>query len=285
MSAALIAALALITGACSRTTGSPLTTTAAPGPTESIPVTAPPGAVPGEVVQVLDGDSLEIRIGGRIEEVRLLGINTPERAECHSGPAREATIALTGAGEIAIDHIGERDRYGRLLAYVYAGGAQVNLALLEAGAAMALATDHPMQGTFFDAEERAFSYGIGMWAADACGTATGAVVAISEVEYDPRGPDDDNREAEYVVLVNDGSGAADLGDWTLRDESSTHRYTFPGGFTLDPDDRVRVRTGCGNDDGDDLYWCERDPVWSNGGDTVLLLDRNGNVVDRYRYFG
>jgi micrococcal nuclease len=294
----LLALLAVNAAACGRITGSTTTSqTRAPttrpqaddgGTTTTDPATtatAPDRADPGVLVQVLDGDSLEIEIGGTVEEVRLLGINTPEREECHDGPAREAAIALTDAGEIAVDDAGGRDRYGRLLAYVYADGSLVNLELLESGAAIALSNDHPLLDTFLEAEERAFSHGIGMWAVDACGDPGDAPVAISVIEYDPRGPDEDNLEDEYVSLVNDGAAAADLEGWTLRDESSTHRYSFPGGFTLGSGDEVRVRTGCGNDDHNDLFWCERDPVWSNGGDTVLLLDRSGNVVDRYRYFG
>jgi hypothetical protein len=68
----------------------------------------------------------------------------------------------------------------------------------------------------------------------------------------------------------------------LRDESSVHRYLFPDGFTLGPGARVTVRSGWGDDDGDTLHW-GAGSVWSNDGDTVLLLDAAGNVVDRRRY--
>jgi hypothetical protein len=65
--------------------------------------------------------------------------------------------------------------------------------------------------------------------------------------------------------------------WTLRDESSTHRYVF-GDLQLPPDAVVRVRSGCGEDRGFDLVWCASDPVWNNAGDTALLQDAAGNIV-------
>jgi micrococcal nuclease len=85
-----------------------------------------PGAEGGEwlVVDVIDGDTLKVQSGSTIERVRLLGINTPETHgpdECYG---REATEAMTRFnGRIVTlysdDSQDERDRYGRLLAYVF----------------------------------------------------------------------------------------------------------------------------------------------------------------------
>ncbi|NIR38769.1 MAG: lamin tail domain-containing protein [Actinobacteria bacterium] len=44
-----------------------------------------------------------------------------------------------------------------------------------------------------------------------------------------------------------------------------------------------MRTGCGSDGGGELHWCADGPVWSNGGDTVILQDTFGNVVAQRRY--
>ena len=73
-----------------------------------------------------------------------------------------------------------------------------------------------------------------------------------------------------------------LADWTLRDESSRNRYVFIG-LNLKPGMSVTVRTGCGEDHFDTLYWCSEQAVWSNDGDTAILQDHHGSVVDRWVY--
>ena len=72
----------------------------------------------------------------------------------------------------------------------------------------------------------------------------------------------------------------------LRDESSVHRYTFPPGVVLDTGGITVIRSGCGVDQPPDLlYWCADGPVWTNAGDTVLVLEPSGAIADRARYLG
>lgn len=280
-----LAAMLLLLAACGRAAGGdgpgPDDTAAAAGAAAG-PAAAPtpPGdARPARLLAVLDGDSLEMDLDGAVEEVRLAGVNTPERAECWSDAARDAASRLVEGALLLVAPTG-RDRYGRLIGFVWADGDLVNLRLLEAGAALAVTLDHRYAREFLAAEESAFSTGAGMWAPDACGPPTAASVAVAGAEPDPPGPDDDP-DGEWVEIANRG-GPVDLTGWVLRDESSTHRFTFPKGFTLGAGDRVTVRSGGGSDGGGTLYWDEGS-VWNNGGDTVLLLDEHGNVVDRYRY--
>jgi hypothetical protein len=124
-----------------------------------------------------------------------------------------------------------------------------------------------------------------MWSPDACDETVDATISVTEVEYDPKGRDWENKTEEWVVIHNDGVTAVDMTDWILRDESSTHRYEFPAGVTLMPDDELRIRTGCGDDHRGDVYWCADDAVWSNGGDTAILQSPTGTVIDRVRYDG
>ena len=81
----------------------------------------------GRVTRVVDGDTLHVRIGGRDETVRLLGIDTPELhkpdtpVECGArGATRALTRIATGRRVTVIGDSGqdERDRYGRLPGYV-----------------------------------------------------------------------------------------------------------------------------------------------------------------------
>jgi micrococcal nuclease len=103
-------------------------------------VATAPAAVPrtARVGRVVDGDTLALTDGRR---VRLVQIDTPElgSGECYSHAAARVLGRLTPTGSAvgleadpALDQV---DQYGRLLRYVLAGGRNVNLELVEAGAA------------------------------------------------------------------------------------------------------------------------------------------------------
>jgi micrococcal nuclease len=95
------------------------------------------------VTRVVDGDTIHVAIGGHDETVRLIGINTPETVdprspvECFGEQAHEHTAQLLPKGtEVRlVRDVEARDRYGRLLAYVYRvkDGLFVNLELAEDG--------------------------------------------------------------------------------------------------------------------------------------------------------
>ncbi len=119
-----------------------------PEPAQPPPIATPPAeterSTPGvraTLVSVTDGDTIKVRTGGKVERVRLIGIDTPETKNSPRGPqpfAEEATAAVTrllGGGELILRlDAEERDRYGRLLAYVYADdGTFVNEAMIREG--------------------------------------------------------------------------------------------------------------------------------------------------------
>jgi endonuclease YncB( thermonuclease family) len=270
-------------GAESAPSGDSLTS----GPTSTAPnaTTEISPGVPAELVSVYDGDTLAVRLDGAEEEVRLLGINAPEWDECFGAAAREAAGALLAVAPLLIEATGERDQFGRLLGYAWAGGLLVNLKLLTEGCALALQTDHPRLAEFLAAEEQAFTAGAGLWAAAACGPPAPAAVALADIEPDPPGPDQEDLVGEWVLVANAGDDPADLSGWVLRDESSQNRYRFPAGTILAPGRAAAVHTGCGEDGPEHLYWCAAGPVWNNGGDTALVLDSAGNVAARLRYGG
>lgn len=91
----------------------------------------------GRVARVADGDTLRLRDGRR---VRLVQIDAPEPGqECWGNEASAALATLLPPGtEIELERdetLDDRDRFGRLLRYVRAGGRNVNIALVERGAA------------------------------------------------------------------------------------------------------------------------------------------------------
>ena len=284
----LLAAIALLVSSCglggetASTKGVATTAIVTTKPS----ATALPDGESAQVLSVLDGDSMEVELSGDTAEVRLLGINAPERDECYGDAARDALAEYLDAGPVILVTAGDEsaDRFGRLLRYVYAGESHVAEEMLMSGHAIAVQGDHPRDDAFVALAEGAADAGLGLWQPDACGPEAASAVRIASVEYNPPGPDRDNATSEYVAIRNRGDAAIDLTDWIVRDESSQHRYRFPP-VTLAPGATMRLRSGCGDDGPGDVYWCAGDPVWSNGGDTALLQDPHGNVVDRVIYRG
>jgi micrococcal nuclease len=85
----------------------------------------------GVVTRVVDGDTVIVSAGGRDEDVRLLGIDTPETVDPHRpigcfGPEASAfTKHLLTGRRVRLEYDREqRDRYGRYLAYVYREGGR-----------------------------------------------------------------------------------------------------------------------------------------------------------------
>lgn len=89
------------------------------------------------VARVSDGDTLRTTAGRR---VRLVQVDAPElNDDCFGKGALAALRGLTPAGtRITLERdstLDATDRYGRQLRYVFAGGKNVNVALVRAGAA------------------------------------------------------------------------------------------------------------------------------------------------------
>jgi micrococcal nuclease len=96
-----------------------------------------------KIVRIVDGDTLVAAKNGVEDTVRLIGIDTPELYvegkkvdDPQAISALEyAKAALTGRYvELELD-MDERDRYGRLLAYVWLYDTMLNKLLLENGIA------------------------------------------------------------------------------------------------------------------------------------------------------
>jgi micrococcal nuclease len=98
------------------------------------------------VERVVDGDTLVARISGRRERVRFIGMDTPESVkpntpvQCFAIEASNRTKALLPAGTAIrlVGDVEQRDRYKRLLAYVYRASDNlfVNLTLVREGYAV-----------------------------------------------------------------------------------------------------------------------------------------------------
>lgn len=128
----------------------------------------------GQVSRVVDGDTIEVRLAGGEEEVRYIGIDTPETVkpdtpvQCFGPQSSAANKRLVEGKPVRLVFDRERrDVYGRLLAYVYAGEEFVNAALVRGGYARTLTippnTAHA--GLFHRLARAAGRAGRGLWRA------------------------------------------------------------------------------------------------------------------------
>ncbi len=129
---------------------------------------------------MVDGDTVNVRVNGTVEPVRLIGIDAPEArapgrtAQCYGPEASAGAEALLQGKTVRLEFDasqGRRDRYDRLLAYVWVGHTLVNESLVRRGYAREFTFDEPYRyrQLFQAAEAEARAAGRGLWAADTCG--------------------------------------------------------------------------------------------------------------------
>ncbi len=126
------------------------------------------------VSRVIDGDTIEVWIGSSKEKVRLIGVDTPETkapqepVEPYGPEAALFTKKLVEGKSVRLEFdVQERDKYGRILAYVYLpDGTFVNAELLRKGYAKVLTIPPNVKYVdfFIKLERKAREEGRGMWA-------------------------------------------------------------------------------------------------------------------------
>ena len=141
--------------------------------------TAPPQATAltqnATMRAVVDGDTVDVMIGGRPERVRLIGIDTPETkkpntpVQCFGPEATRFTTSLLPANmplHLERDVVA-RDDFGRMLAYVYSArdGSFVNLRIVREGFARPLTIPPNVAhaADFVAAARSAEADNIGLW--------------------------------------------------------------------------------------------------------------------------
>ena len=129
-------------------------------------------ALEGTVVRVVDGDTIHVRLGERLEKVRYIGVNTPEvhhptRGEEPGGRTAAAVNGQLVSGRrvrLELD-AQSRDRFGRLLAYVWVDATMVNAELVRRGVAqvMTVPPNVRYQALFVRLQREAREAGRGLW--------------------------------------------------------------------------------------------------------------------------
>lgn len=126
------------------------------------------------VERVVDGDTIRVLIQDQPFTVRLIGVNTPEtvdprkEVECYGKEASNKLKEIIGGKQVYLeidDSQSNKDRYGRLLRYVYLNSILVNEQLIREGYAYEYTYGKPYkyQQQFRTAQEEAQNIGIGLW--------------------------------------------------------------------------------------------------------------------------
>jgi endonuclease YncB( thermonuclease family) len=121
----------------------------------------------GQVVRVLDGDTVEIRTDTATPRIRLAGIDAPEKRQAFGDAARQSLAGLC-FGKTAEFHPRKTDKYGRTVATVECDGADAGLAMIRAGFAWhykTYAKEQPQaeRKAYANAEDEARAAGRGLW--------------------------------------------------------------------------------------------------------------------------
>lgn len=126
-----------------------------------------------KVVKVVDGDTLDVEFNGKKERIRLLLVDTPETVHPNKpvqpfGPeaSKFAKDTLSNQHVQLEFDMSERDKYGRLLAYVWIDDHMFNEMLLEKGFARVAYVYPPnvkYVDQFRDIQKKAQQSAVGIW--------------------------------------------------------------------------------------------------------------------------
>lgn len=175
-----------------------------------------------KVIKVVDGDTLSLSINGQTETIRLIGINTPETVdprkpvECFGKQASDKAKSLLSGQEVALEtdpSQGERDKYGRLLGYIFlSDGTFFNKLMIQEGYAYEYTYNVPYkyQVEFKQVAQEAKLAKRGLWADDACAS-PGVSTKIVQPVVDPV------NSGQYVCSYN----AYNCSDFSSQAEAQT----------------------------------------------------------------
>jgi micrococcal nuclease len=119
----------------------------------------------GEVIKVLDGDTLHVQRGREVVKVRLYGVDCPEKRQSFGSQATRFTTEFILHKKAKVE-IMDTDRYGRTVGIVSVGRKMLNRELVRSGYAWTYNTyckKQPLCTELNTLEERARKRKVGLW--------------------------------------------------------------------------------------------------------------------------
>lgn len=192
------------------------------------------------ITEIIDGDTIETDLG----KVRLLGINTPEKGRFGYEEAKNFLLQLENK-EVELIRVGEnKDRYSRLLRYVFYQGKNINEEILSRGLAhLYYYNEDDFISKLKKAEQKARDTEIGIWQPSQ-GKCAECIILVELNHIDP---------GEYVILKNICSFECDLNEWTIKDDTASHIFTLDFSIEAGQEKKIDFEGRIWNDDGDTLY--------------------------------
>lgn len=125
------------------------------------------------VTETIDGDTIKVKMGDKIETIRFIGVDTPEThdprkpVQCYGPEASAFTKQLLLHKQVRLEadpNDSDRDKYGRLLRYIYVGDTLINQELIKQGYGFAYVVFPFTRKTdFVETENSARAQGVGLW--------------------------------------------------------------------------------------------------------------------------
>jgi endonuclease YncB( thermonuclease family) len=118
-----------------------------------------------EVEEVIDGDTIDVRLNGRTVRVRYYGVDTPERGDRCFREATDRNETLIGGTVLLLPDVRLEDSNGRLLRYIFlSDGTSVDATLIAEGFALAWRDDGRYRDQLISLERQAQAAGRGcLW--------------------------------------------------------------------------------------------------------------------------
>ena len=130
----------------------------------SVTVEAKLEADVAEVLHVVDGDSITVKVDETNYRIRLAEIDAPEMDQAWGEESKSALQEKLGNEEVALEII-DVDRYSRLVARVFLNGRQINREMVEEGHAWVY-LEYLRDETLLDPESKAKKKKLGLWASE-----------------------------------------------------------------------------------------------------------------------
>ncbi|MGG3468890.1 thermonuclease family protein [Neobacillus pocheonensis] len=199
--------------------------------------------LPATIVKNIDGDTVEIGLNGKVEKIRMLCVDTPETHHPRLGvqpfgpEASNYTKKILSVGtkvEIEPGIGGGRDKYGRLLAYIYINGKMFNEMLLEQGLARVAyiyAPNTKYVDEFYTIQKEAQKKGIGIWSIENYAQEDGyhSTTAQGGREKISSSPSGSTPENNFQNNPNDDQEANLDCKGKIKGNANSHIYHVPGG--------------------------------------------------------
>ena len=248
--------------------------------------------ITAQVTSVTDGDTIVVRLeSGKEERVRLIGVDTPEstgQVEPFGREAANFTRERVGGKSVFLEiDTSERDRFGRLLAYVWLAqptsdnetevrAKMLNAELMLQGFAnvMTIPPNVKYSALFLKFGQEARNAGRGLWAAPVTPVPVTPApiegIAITSVDL----------VGEVVTITNRSTQSVDISGWVLFSEVGEQSFTFPARTVIPANSSITVVSGPNASAGAGRLLWTRSHIWNNARDPAVLRDAQGREVSR-----